>query len=84
MEWQSKLHDKEQEINLLADKYDKKLKSLQAELEERDTNLGASRETITSLNHKCKKFEKDLEIMTTKKQKYHHMFEKQEKLAIRL
>ena len=84
MEWQSKLLDKEQEINLLADKYDKKLKSLQAELEERDTNLGASRETITSLNHKCKKFEKDLEIMTTKKQKYHHMFEKQEKLAIRL
>ena len=25
MEWQSKLHDKEQEINLLADKYDKKV-----------------------------------------------------------
>ena len=67
MEWQSKLHDKEQEINLLVDKYDKKIKSMMAELEERDTNLGASRETITSLNHKCKKFEKDLELMTTKK-----------------
>ena len=76
MEWQSKLHDKEQEINLLADRYEKKLKSMQAELEERDTNLEASRETITSLNHKCKKFEKDLEVMSGKKQKYHHLFEK--------
>ena len=67
MEWQSKLHDKEQEINLLADKYDKKLKSMQAEMEERDNNLTASRETISSLNSKCKKFEKDLEVMSAKK-----------------
>ena len=84
MEWQSKLHDKEQEINLLVDKYDKKLKSMQTELEERDTNLTASRETISSLNHKCKKFEKELESMTTKKQKYHALFQKQEKLSLRL
>ena len=28
MEWQSKLHEKEQEINLLAAKYEKKLKSI--------------------------------------------------------
>ena len=35
MEWQSKLLDKEQEINLVADRYEKKLKSLQAEFEEK-------------------------------------------------
>lgn len=39
MEWQSKLHDKEQEIKLVADKYEKKLKSMQEELEERDSSL---------------------------------------------
>jgi predicted nucleic acid-binding Zn-ribbon protein len=61
------LHNKEQEINLIVDKYDKKLKSMQTELEERDNNLSASRETISSLNQKCKKFEKDLEIMSAKK-----------------
>ena len=36
MEWQSKLHDKEQEIMLASQKYERQLKSLQAELEERD------------------------------------------------
>ena len=76
MEWQSKLHDKEQEINLVAERYEKKLKSFQAELEESNTNLQASRETISSLNHKASKFEKDLEVMSAKKQKYHHLFEK--------
>ena len=57
---------------------------MQAELEERDTNLNASRETISSLNHKCKKFEKELEVMSSKKQKYHALFQKQEKLSLRL
>ena len=46
--------------------------------------MSASRETITSLNHKCKKFEKDLEVLAKKKHKYHQLFEKQEKLTIRL
>lgn len=43
MEWQAKLHDKEQEINLIVAKYEKSLKSMQAELEERDKDLGASK-----------------------------------------
>ena len=46
MEWQTKLHDKEQDFNLIADKYEKKIKSLLADLEEKVSNLDASRETI--------------------------------------
>ena len=67
MEWESKLHNKEQEINLMVERYDKKIRSIQAELEERDTSLETQRETIDSLNKKCKKFTSDLEIMSTKK-----------------
>ncbi len=47
IEWQSKLHDKEQEMKMLADRYEKKLKSMQAELEERDASLTQSRDTIS-------------------------------------
>ena len=39
IEWQSKLHDKEQEMKMMAERYDKKLKSMQAELEDRDFSL---------------------------------------------
>lgn len=36
MEWESKLHDKQQEILLLTKKYEKKLQSMQTKMEERD------------------------------------------------
>lgn len=39
MDWQSKMHDKDQEIKLVSVKYEKKLKSMQVELEERDNSL---------------------------------------------
>ena len=72
MESQAKLHDKEQEIALMTDRFEKKLKSMQAELEERHQDLDQSRETITSLNRKLEKLAHDLETMTEKKKKYHH------------
>ena len=34
MSWQTKLHDKQQEIKMLTDAYENKLKSMQAELDE--------------------------------------------------
>ena len=46
MEWQTKLHDKEQEMKILQDKYEKQLKSMSAELEEQDSSLEQYRETI--------------------------------------
>ena len=46
MEWQSKLHDKEQEMKILSDRYEKQEKSMQAELEEQDAKLEQFKETI--------------------------------------
>ena len=40
------MHDKEQELNLVVDRYEKKLRSLQAEIEEKDTSLEKTKETI--------------------------------------
>ena len=34
MEWQSRVHDREQEINVQAEKYGKQIKSMQAMLDE--------------------------------------------------
>ena len=46
VEWQSKLHDKGEEMKLAVQKFEQKLKSLQAELEERDQILGANRNSL--------------------------------------
>ena len=45
MEWQSKLHDKEQEIKIIIDKFEKKIKSFQVELEEKNSDLEMSRDS---------------------------------------
>ena len=45
MEWQSKLHDKEQEIKIIIDKFEKKIKSFQIELEEKNSDLEMSRDS---------------------------------------
>mmetsp|Transcript_11487 Transcript_11487/g.15502 ORF Transcript_11487/g.15502 Transcript_11487/m.15502 type:complete len:90 (+) Transcript_11487:513-782(+) len=84
MESQAKLHDKEQEIRLLTDRFEKKLKSMQAELEERNQDMETQRDTITSLNKKVDKLVHDLETMTEKKKKYHHQYEKYNKMSERL
>ena len=46
MEWQSKLHDKEQEVKIQVERYEKQIKSMQTELEEQDANLEQFKETI--------------------------------------
>ena len=46
MEWEGKLHDKEQEIKIQAERYEKQMKSMQTELEEQDANLEQFKETI--------------------------------------
>ena len=78
------MHDKEQEIALMTDRFEKKIKSLQAELEERYQDADTTRETITSLNKKVEKLNFDLEVMTEKKRKYHHNYEKYSKMSERL
>ena len=45
MEWQSKLHDKEQEIKIIIDRFEKKIKSFQVELEEKNSDLEMSRDS---------------------------------------
>ena len=47
MEWESKLHDKEQEIKMLVDRYEKKIKSIYVEMEEKNTDLETSRTSIS-------------------------------------
>ena len=84
MEWQAKLHDKEQEIALMADRFEKKIKSLQAELEERYQDAETTRETITSLNKKVEQLNFDLETMTEKKKNYHRQRDKYSKMSERL
>ena len=84
MEWQAKLHDKEQEIALMADRFEKKIKSLQAELEERYQDADTTRETITSLNKKVEQLNFDLETMTEKKKNYHRQRDKYSKMSERL
>ena len=39
LEWEAKLLEKEQELKLVVDGYEKKLRSIQAVLEEKDANL---------------------------------------------
>ena len=46
MEWQGKLHDKEQEMKIQVERYEKQMKSMQTELEEQDANLEQFKETI--------------------------------------
>lgn len=83
-EWQSKMHDKDQEMKMMSQRYEAKLKSLQAELEERDTNLAQRQDTITQLNDKCKKFQSEVEKIKEKKNKYHNECAKYQKMNQRL
>ena len=57
---------------------------MQVELEERDNYLTQSKSTIAQLEQKCKNFQADLEKMTAKKTKYHHQYDKYEKMSKRL
>ena len=70
VEWQTKLHDKEQEIKIMQDKYEKQMKSMSAELEEQDASLEQFRETIQELNQRCTLLTDELEDVSTKKKKY--------------
>lgn len=63
MEWETKLHDREQEVKLLTQKYEKKLRSMQAELEERDQTIMVNSDNLNKLNAKCNKLTTDLETM---------------------
>ena len=78
------MHDKEQEIALMTDRFEKKIKSLQAELEERYQDAETTRETITSLNKKVEQLNFDLETMTEKKKNYHRQYDKYSKMSERL
>ncbi len=70
MEWESKLHDKEQEIKMLVERYEKKIKSIHVEMEEKNTELETSRTSVSQLNSKLSKMTADLDEMKTKKTKY--------------
>ena len=70
VEWQTKLHDKEQEIRIMQDKYEKQLRSMSAELEEQDASLEQFRETIQQLNTRCTMLTDELEDVSAKKKKY--------------
>ena len=68
----------------MTDRYEKKLKSLQGELDERLQDMETQRQTITTLNKKVEKLSHDLVEMTEKKKKYHHQYEKYSKMSERL
>ena len=70
MEWESKLHDKTQEMNLQAATYEKKVKSMATELEEWDISHEQFKETISELNKKCTDMTDELETVTHLKNKY--------------
>ena len=56
----------------MADRYEKRLRSLQAEMDEKNGEFEQAKEHIVSLNKKCAKLTADFESMAEKKKKYHH------------
>ena len=68
----------------MADRYEKRLRSLQAEMDEKNGEFEQAKEHIVSLNKKCAKLTADFESMAEKKKKYHHQFEKYSKMSERL
>lgn len=84
MEWESKLHDKNQEMNLLADRYEKKVRSMSTELEEQDNGLAQFRETISELNLKCTNLTDELDSVTQQKNKFQSDKDKYMKMNERL
>ena len=83
-EWQSKLHDQKQEMNVQAERYETQLRELQAEIEERDMNLEKSKATMKQLDERFLDCTRALEAMEKKKQQYKHQFSKSSKQAQRL
>ena len=84
MEWESKLHDKNQEMNLLVDRYEKKVRSMSTELEEQDNGLAQFRETISELNLKCTNLTDELDSVTQQKNKFQSDKDKYMKMNERL
>ena len=84
MGWQTKLLNKEQEINLITERYEKKLQSMQAELEERDANLEQSRDMIAELDEKFKNVSSELYVCDTKRQRLQVSYEKYSNMCLRL
>ena len=84
MQLETRVHDKEQELGLLAKRYDKQLRSLEQDLEEHRKEVRRQRDTCNDLSGKLQRADADLEKITKKKEKYHALSEKYNKMNTRL
>ena len=66
MDWEQKLHAKEQEIKVLVENNEKRIRSMQADIEEKEQNLEKSSEVINDLKTKCQKYQHECESVGKK------------------
>ena len=84
MEWQTKLLNKEQEIKLITERYEKKLKEMEDEQEEKEAKLEQQREELTDLDEKFKEVSNEFVVCDAKRQKLQTSYEKYSNMCQRL
>lgn len=72
MEWEQKLHAKDQEIKVLTESYEKRIRSMKSDIEEKEQNLEKTSDLINDLKTKCSKYQHECEAIGKKYSNYKH------------